>query len=40
MSEANSSHSLRIIHIKNDPPIKSLKRLSLSGVALSRVEVS
>jgi hypothetical protein len=21
----------RIIHIKNDPPIKSLKRLSLSG---------
>jgi hypothetical protein len=26
-----ASRDLRIVHIKNDPPIKSLKRRSLSG---------
>jgi hypothetical protein len=30
---------LRIIHIKNDPPIKSLKRRSLSGAGGSAFEL-
>jgi hypothetical protein len=28
-----------IIHIKNDPPVKSLKRLSLSGAEGSAIEL-